>query len=414
MSKTPLPRRRFRFRSFAPFLALAAIHPNPLAIPHPPPHAELGRHDVSVIDTRRAIATDAVPNGVTLQAANNNLDVVRHSDGRVYLAFRTAPSHFASSETVLYVLSSSDEKNWQLETRFSVGSDLREPRLLSLGDSLMLYASVLGKSPFAFEPNGVRAAERSKDGTWSALKPLDLPGRVVWRARTVKGTPMLVAYSGGEHLYKFDGKPMSVELLTSQDGWHWRPLDPAHPAVYVGGGTEADFTLGDDGTLFGVIRNEGGDASGFGSEICRAPAGDLARWTCTADARKFDSPLMFSHDGEAYLVARRNVTEDGKYDRRLPFGTHAMKSLWNQAAYIWSGKRCALWRWVKDEQRVAYVTDLPSRGDTCFASAIPGERKDEWVVYDYSSNLDGPDLVWNAAQRSTTNIYRHVVRFTPR
>jgi hypothetical protein len=58
--------------------------------------------------------------------------------------------------------------------------------------------------------------------------------------------------------------------------------------------------------------------------------------------------------------------------------------------------------------------DLPSRGDTCFPSTISGATADEVVVYDYSSDIDGPDLAWNAGQVGPTFIYRHVLRFTPR
>ena len=53
--------------------------------------------------------------GVELADASNNLDVVRHQ-GRSYLAFRTAPTHFASRNVRLYVVSSADERNWRLET----------------------------------------------------------------------------------------------------------------------------------------------------------------------------------------------------------------------------------------------------------------------------------------------------------
>jgi hypothetical protein len=62
--------------------------------------------------------------------------------------------------------------------------------------------------------------------------------------------------------------------------------------------------------------------------------------------------------------------------------------------------------------RLAFVLDLPSRGDTCFASALPGVRPDEVVIYDYSSDVHGPDLPWAAGQRRDTYVYRHVLRFS--
>ena len=61
------------------------------------------------------------------------------------------------------------------------------------------------------------------------------------------------------------------------------------------------------------------------------------------------------------------------------------------------------------------AVQLPSAGgDTCFASVIEGERPDELVVYNYSSDVEGPDLPWNEGQVAPTYIYRHVLRFAPR
>ena len=75
--------------------------------------------------------------------SNNNLDVVRHQ-GRVYLASRLSRDHFASPDTSLLVFSSSDEQSWDFEARFTLGTDLREPRFLSYRGRLFLYFAKLG------------------------------------------------------------------------------------------------------------------------------------------------------------------------------------------------------------------------------------------------------------------------------
>jgi hypothetical protein len=36
------------------------------------------------------------------------------------------------------------------------------------------------------------------------------------------------------------------------------------------------------------------------------------------------------------------------------------------------------------------------------------------VVYDYSSDIAGPELPWTAGQRRPTFIYRHVLELAPR
>jgi len=76
-----------------------------------------------------------LPAEVVSQTAHNNLDIAWFGD-RLFFVFRTAPSHFAAAETVLYVVSTTDQKHWRYEGRFHMETDLREPRLLALGDHL--------------------------------------------------------------------------------------------------------------------------------------------------------------------------------------------------------------------------------------------------------------------------------------
>jgi len=261
---------------------------------------------------------------------------------------------------------------------------------------------------------GVVVTERGGTGTWSEPEDIGLTGYVAWRTRMERGTPYMTAYLGGEHIYRFDGIPLSVDLLTTADGRTWTAADPARRTVYMGGGSEADFVVADDGTLFGVIRNEAGDATGWGSEVCRADPGDLAGWRCVIDPKKYDSPLMLWHDGEAYLIARRNVTATGHYDLMHDRGTAMWRTIQYQTDYSNQPKRCSLWRYVQDEDRIAYILDLPSNGDTCFPAALSGESPDEIIVYNYSSDVDADPLTWAVGQRGETFIYRHVLRFTRR
>jgi hypothetical protein len=380
------------------------------------PSPEAGADRVALIETRRVVPSAGLPAEVRPMPANNNLDVVRHSDGRVYLAFRSAPTHFASPDTAVYVVSSADERSWDFEARFDAGTDLREPRFLSLGGRLFLYVSKLGKVPYAFEPQGVLLSERTRDergSRWGELEALDLPDHIVWRTKSVNGRGWMSAYRGGASIYRFfSGEPLSVGLFTSDDGRRWLPADPARPYVYEGGVSETEFEFTDDGGLVSVGRNEAGDSQyGFGSVVCQAPPEATSEWQCSGDARKFDSPLLFSHGGEVYLVARRTVSEDGVYDRGYGFGP--LRSIINQLDYISTAKRCSLFHYVKSERRLAFMLDLPSKGDTCFAGALKGERPDEVVLYDYSSDIDGPDVAWSVGQRRPTFVYRHVLRFGP-
>jgi hypothetical protein len=123
---------------------------------------------------------------------------------------------------------------------------------------------------------------------------------------------------------------------------------------------------------------------------------------------------VFAHDGEIYLIARRNVTSDGNFDLGSSEPDRKTRVIGYHLDYLTKPKRCAIWRFVPGEDRVAFVIDLPSRGDTCYAGQIAGDSPDTRIIYDYSSDIDGPDLSWNQGQNGPTYIYRHVVRFTPR
>lgn len=401
----------------------------------PPPPVELGRHDPKVTDTRRVVPSDGLPAQANALVSNNNLDVIRF-DGKVFLVWRTAPDHFASDKVLMHVVSSTDETTWKHEKTFALGTDLRECRFLELAGSLVLYISKLGAAPEKFQPQGVLFSKRAADGTWSDLAdvmrtppgasidagdpdagidagPVGAPmkGYIAWRTRFVKGRALMSAYLGGEHIYDFDGKPLDIELLTTTDGVTWQGVDPQKPVVSTGGGSEMDFTFGDDGTLFAIVRNEAGDDTGFGAKVCRAPAGNITAWTCKHDRKKYDSPLMFWHDGEAYLIGRRNVTASGDFDLQKPAENRMQTALQYGIDYRAHKKRCSLWRYVQNEDRIAYVLDLPSKGDTCFASAIAGAAPDEIVVYNYSSDIDGNDVTWAEGQVSPTFIYRHTIKF---
>lgn len=384
--------------------------------PPPPPPVELGRHAVTVGETRRIVPSAGLPMETPAMNSNNNLDVLRHSDGRVYLAWRTAPDHFASDRVVMNVVSSTDERTWRFETRFMIGRDVREPRLLSLNGSVFLYLARLGTSSLGFDPQGMSYAERRADGTWTPLVDDFYPGRfIAWRTRTERGRPYMLAYKDGQNIYLFNGQPMDVHFLTTDDGRTWRGVNPAMPVVYRGGGSETDMVLGDDGTLFAVIRNEAGDDTGWGSLVCRAPASALSQWNCRHDPRKYDSPYMFWYDGEAYLIGRRNITATGNYD--LSRGTvtdRQGQTVRNQIAYSGAPKRCSLWRYDQATDRIVYILDLPSKGDTCFPAVLTTDTPGTFAVYNYSSDVDGPEIAWSVGQRGPTYIYRTELRFAPR
>lgn len=349
--------------------------------------------------------------------SNNNLDVVRH-DGRVYLASRLSHDHFASPDSNLLVFSSSDEKTWDFEAKFNLGTDLREPRFLSYRGRLFLYFAKLGQSPLSFEPQGMVVSERRGPASWSPPAGFYKPDEpyIPWRAKERNGTAYLVTYRNGEHIYDFTGLPITLEFLRSDDGLAWSPV-AGSGVVESGGGSETDFELGDRGDLYAVTRNEPGDSTGWGSKICRAAASDLGSWSCVHDPKKYDSPITFTYGGSIYLIARRNVTDSGDYELVPGLPWSAQETLKNLADYSANPKRCSLWRLDQSAQRLQHVIDVPGWGDTCFPALLRDDADPGRIIlYNYSSPLDDPnnaDLSWHDGQVGETRIYRTELRFPP-
>lgn len=358
----------------------------------------------------QVVPGDGIPAGLELLDANNNLDVVRH-DGAVFFAFRTAPEHFASAEVWLHVLRSEDQQTWTHEVSFHRDTDLREPRFLSWGDQLFLYFAELGSDPLDFEPRGTLVSTRGADGTWSEEDWLFEDTFIPWRTRVIDGAPHMIGYTGGEDVYDLDGLPaIEVKWLTSEDGLSWEAFVPGQPVVQTGGGSETDLAFTPEGAVIAVIRNEAGDESGWGSKICRGEPEALADWRCESDPRKYDSPLVFEHGGRIWLVGRRNLTEDGAYDLFMRDLDHADQTLQYEIAYWQEPKRCSLWEVDPQALTVEFVLDLPSKGDTCFPSILH-EGGDDYTLYNYSSDPEGPELSWLEGQKAPTNIYRQGLTF---
>jgi len=360
------------------------------------------------------VPSAGLPPEVTALNANNNLDVVRH-DGRVFLAYRTAKWHFADDNVYLFVVSSADQETWRFEGKFFMGTDLREPRFLAWDGKLWLYFAVLGKDLGAFEPGDARGARYESPGKWTKHASLGLGDFIPWRARVVAGKPLMIGYNNGGDVYSGGKIPdIHVKILTTTDGMKWTPAVGKDGIVLKGGVSETDFAVLADGSLVAVGRNEAGDKDGFGSKVCTAPKDDWATWTCTADPRKPDSPLVFMHKGKPWLIGRRTTANDGNFDLKQAGKSHSDRYTAYQLAWWTKPKRCSLWSIDPKTRTFKWVLDIASKGDTCFASAVAdkiGPSRHEsfdgplWV-YNYTSPVDGKDVPWQTGQFGHTLIYR--------
>jgi hypothetical protein len=353
---------------------------------------------------RQIVPADTMAEGVVSQPSHNNLDVIWF-ENRLFFAFRTSRTHFASRDTVMYIVSTTDHVNWTLEFEFANEWDLREPRFLAFDGKLFFYFAQLGENPISFDPQFALVSEYEGPCGWSEPERILQDEFIPWRTKTIDGVPYMIGYTGGNNIYEPGGEPLKVYWYTTDDGRNFTPVIDGQEVVLEGGTSETDWVIMDNGDLVAIARNEAGDELGWGSKICRADASDLGTWNCVADPKKYDSPLLFRHGQEIYLIGRRNVSEDGHYDLMMRNLEPAEQDMVYQVDYWQKPKRCALWRVDPEAMSVEHVMDLPSAGDTCFAGMVP-LNDNAYLIYNYTSPLDDLDISWMDAQLGDTLIYR--------
>ena len=357
-------------------------------------------YTVSASEPIWVIPSSVVPPEVIVQPSNNNVDIVAHEDA-LFLAWRTGPTHFADAAVQMPVMRSDDDgATWVLETVVDLDSDLREPRLVSFNGVLQLIFFEAGVFAFTFDPQHVWRTVRGDDGSWSNPEILFEAAEVPWDIKVRRGAVWMTSYLG-EH-YGGEGSVIDVLFRRSDDGISWSMVDDA-PYVYRGGVSEAAIEFDREGGLWVVTRNEDGDATGFGSHVCYAPPDALSAWECpeVSDPERYDSPELFRHEDDIYLVARRDVGG--------PYGPEG-----DILAYSDRPKTSALYRLDRDARTVVHLMDLPGAGDTAFG-AIQQLDDHRFLLANYTSPLDEPDITWIEGQTSErgTQIYLLTLTFTP-
>jgi hypothetical protein len=362
----------------------------------------------------RALPSEAKP----LLAANNNLDL-RFFQGRLYLAWRTAPDHFASTETRLHLVSSPDEgQSWRYETTVAMGTDLREPHFLDVGGVLRFHFFQAGVDRFSFEPKAMWRMARLPDAGWSEPETWGDRGEISWDLKVRNGVGYRTSYVGPHYVLGDADGGIELRFTQSQDGTQWSPGEAgaAGGAVYRGGVSEAGFEFDAEGNLWAVTRNEDGDSTGFGSQVCFAAKGQLGAWTCSArsDPERYDSPRMLRHGKDLYLLARRDV--GGPFDQGRPGLTFAQAQLQYLAEYSTRPKHFALYRLDTQARKVVWLKDLPGQGDTAFAG-IARLDAHRFLVANYTSPLNQPEsITWLQGQVCDcgTKIYLTTLEFVPK
>lgn len=337
------------------------------------------------------VPSDAIPENINCRNSNNNIDLVRFN-GRYYCAFRTAPTHFASKKTVIYIISSTDLKSWKKETEFFVNADMREPRFIEFNNQLHFYFFEGGTKMFKFEPKHIWNS-RLTDTGWTAKIKTNLDGFVNWRFRTYNNKLYLSAYYG-VNLYKNDHQA-NLRLFTSDNGIHFTQISE-QPQVSTKGAEEGEFIFDKTGNLWATVRLEGS-----GSYLCFASKDSIDKWHTTFSKLKYDSALMFEKGEDIYLISRRHLKGNAT-EVEVPDKKQRRKNL---LRYSFSKKVTALFKINKEKMEIEHVMDFPSTGDTAFP-AIASIDEHTFFLLNYSSDIIKRSKIWIGGQLGKTYIYQ--------
>lgn len=351
---------------------------------------------VSCSEWQKLVPGPSLPAGVQCMKSNNNLDLVLYNE-RYFLAFRTAPTHFASKKTKLYILSSADLQNWKLEKEFFCGSDMREPRFVIFQNKLLFTFFEGGKKLLRFEPRKIYQAEYTGE-KFSDPEDVGLDGYVPWRLKVHHDTLFLSAYYGVQ-LYH-SGHRGDLRLFYSTDGKHFQKISDK-PQCDWKGAEEGEFEFDEEGNLWATIRLEG-----EGALIAFADKDNASDWRMTFSKFKYDSAIMFKYGEDLFVIARRNLDGDGKFAKASRNIPEKIRHKYNLVRYSFTKKTTALYKLDKKNKKLLFITDLMGTGDTAFPAIVQNSAgKPEFILMNYSSDIHKKDKNWIRGQLSKSYIY---------
>lgn len=296
---------------------------------------------------------------------NSNTDMI-YFKNYFYLVHASSPYHFATPECKLIIWRSKDCKQWEkLSTVHIPDEDIRDPKFLSIGNRLILF--VLKSVEFTAEPYTTAYVVSEDCKRWSPLHEIAHEGWLFWRPKTFDGKIWYVPAYWHEH-----GKSM---LFSSTDGINWQPIS----LIYEGDRcdeTAIEFFL--DGTMISTQRLEYSDSWLGDSRACtgiRIAKPPYTQWTGIKDyGTRLDGPALFAYKGKVYALGRRNPYTPG---------------LLNKYGSILAKKRTSLW--LVTPQRLIWLSDVPSAGDTSYAGSV---IRDNTLYFSYYTSDIQHDYPW--------------------
>jgi hypothetical protein len=308
---------------------------------------------------------------------NSNTDMIEWQ-GELLLVHAASPWHLASTRSRLLVKRSRDGRAWEtLATLRVPGHDIRDPKLAVVGGRLFLYA--LPNHGITATPTHTVLATSDDGRSWSGFEKVGPKGWLFWRPKSPDGgkTWYVPAYwhDHGESI-----------LLRSEDGLRWEQVSCIHEGD---GNDETAIEFLADGRLLATARLEITPDRILGNPdactLLAVAAPPYETWQTTRSrVTRLDGPVLFTHAGTVFAVARNQVGPRGP-----------LTSLGG----LLSRKRTAIFRVEPD--RLVHLSDLPSSGDTSYAGVV---LQDGVGFIDYYTSRIDRDWPWLLALFLPTEI----------
>jgi hypothetical protein len=277
---------------------------------------------------------------------NSNTDLTRWN-GDFLLVHDARPDHLGSPDARLIVRRSPDLRRWETLAQLQLpGNDIRDPKLVEIGGTLFLYA--LRNSGTMATPEGTVLATSADAVDWTPFEPVGPDGWLFWRPKSPDaGSTWYVPAYRQEH-----GESI---LLRSIDGRDWHRVS----TIYRGkGNDETAIEFLPDGRLLATARLEvepdsflGHRDAGTAIAVASAPYED---WSVhESQVTRLDGPVLFRIDDDVFAVGRHQ-----------PEPRRGLTRLGG----VFSRKRTALYR--VEPERLVWLSDLPSAGDTSYAGVV--------------------------------------------
>jgi hypothetical protein len=308
---------------------------------------------------------------------NSNTDLLWWRDAFL-LVHAASPYHLGTPRSRLLVKRSPDGRRFETLAQLQVpGQDIRDPKLAAIGGRLFLYA--LPNDSLYATPEGTVLATSEDAVHWSPFEPVGPPGWLFWRPKTRDGATWYVAAYWHAH-----GKSI---LLRSIDGRAWTQVSVIHEGE---ANDETAIEFLPDGRLLATARLEVEPDTLFGnagaSTLLAVAEPPYTQWTKTkSTVTRLDGPVLFSHAGRLFAVARFQPGPRGPFTR---------------LGSVFSRKRTALFR--LEPGAITWVSDLPSAGDTAYAGAV---LRDGFLWTEYYTSRTDRDYPWLLGMFLSTDLH---------